>query len=206
MVLSVLIVGGFGWSTGRAHQLFVPWQQGATTNPEAFSIYLLPSPPGAARLRTDLVRIGLAIPSVLLVAGIMLTPAISISLVLPSPRQPSEGQNLFALVIKVKLGTIARCLQPALVWSSSRVEYGPSLNPAAEPALRIVSLVITAWHPQKTYARHGRKASGHCTPFMQKAECSQAPDNPGGAEVPAVPSIFNDESPAHSTTCLPPDR
>lgn len=49
-----------------------------------------------------------------------------------------------------------------------------------------------------------RRHSWHCTTFMQEAECVQAPDNPWSAEVTAVHSIFNDESPAHSTTCLPP--
>lgn len=46
--------------------------------------------------------------------------------------------------------------------------------------------------------------SGHCTTFMHKAECVQAPDDPWRADFPAMPSTYNDESPAHSTTCLPP--
>lgn len=156
MVLSVLIVGGFGWSTGRLIEVFVPWQQAC--NHKSRSLFNLSTsfPPGAPGCGRTLFVSGLAIPSVLLVARIMPTPAISISLVLPSPRQPSEGQNLFALVIKAKLVTLARCLQPAL--ASKRVEYGPTLDPAAEPAVRIFSPVITAWHPQESHARHWTKA------------------------------------------------
>lgn len=96
--------------------MLVPWQQGATTNPEAFSIYLLPSPPGGARLRTDLVRIGLAYHLRALGRWDDAEPC-NFNFSCPTrPTQPSpasEGQNLFALVIKVKLGTTARWTQPA---------------------------------------------------------------------------------------------
>lgn len=218
LALSVLIVGGFGWTTGktgsrRAQSVQSARSMAAGCNHKSRSlfqsIYFLPLL-ALPRLRTDLCRIGLAIPLRLLGRWDDADPC---NFNFSRPTQPSapEGQNLFAFVIKAKLVIIARCLQPALgacsALASRRVENGPSLDPAAASvSLRCISEVIPSLPAatRKTLPAAWTRHSGHCTTFMQQAECVQAADDPWGADVPAMPSAFNDESPAQSTTCLPP--
>lgn len=110
------IVGGY-WSNHRRQTAlkcsFVPWQQGATSNPEATSIYSLPSPPGVARVRTDLVRIGFSHPPRPLGRWDDANPC-NFNFSCPTQFSASEGQNLLAFVIRPKLVVIARCLQPDL--------------------------------------------------------------------------------------------
>lgn len=91
------------WSNHRRQTAqkcsFVPWQQGVTSNPEATSIYSLPSPPGVARLRTDLVRIGFSYPLRPLGRWDDADPC-NFNFSCPTQCSASEGQNLFAFVIR----------------------------------------------------------------------------------------------------------
>jgi hypothetical protein len=137
VALSVLnSVGGVTWSNRRALVLVLSRLQcNATTKSRAFSIYLvyiayflpLLAPPRPLRKATksDLVRIGLAglairsVPSCVLGScrPLQFQFLSSYPTCQPADKQASpasEGQEtLLPLVIKVKFGSTARCLQPA---------------------------------------------------------------------------------------------